>query len=167
MVTAAAEAANFPEVEILLQEYNKLFSLFANCHNAYSHSAPVSSSDNIYIASLGKLSYSITHASILLKGCHSCTSDLYAETSIHKFLKQYHSMFPESAITPKMHILQEHVIEWMKRWHVGLGLHGEQGAESVHNKFNQLQRQFACIRDPLNLLKLILKEHYVHVNSGT
>ena len=72
-------------------------------------------------------------------------------------------MFPESAITPKMHILQEHVLEWMKRWHVGLGLHGEQGAESIHNKFNQLQRQFACIRDPLNLLKLILKEHHVQV----
>ena len=58
MVTAAAEAANFPEVELLSQEYNKLFSLFADYHNAYSHSEPVSSSD---IASLGKLSCSITH----------------------------------------------------------------------------------------------------------
>lgn len=40
---------------------------------------------------------------------------------------QYHNMFPESAITPKMHILQEHVVEWMKTWHVGLGFHSEQG----------------------------------------
>lgn len=88
---------------------------------------------------------------------------IHAESSIQKFLKQYHSMFPDSAITPKMHILQEHVLEWMKTWHVGLGLHGEQGAESVHNKFNQLQCQFACIRDPLNQLKLIFKEHHVQV----
>ena len=70
-------------------------------------------------------------------------------------------MFPACAITPKMHILQEHVIQWMKLWHVGLGFHGEQGGESVHNKFNQLQRQFATIKDPLNQLKLILREHHV------
>ena len=35
-----------------------------------------------------------------------------------------------------------HVTQWMKRWHVGTGFHNEQGGESLHNKFNQLQRQW-------------------------
>ena len=72
-------------------------------------------------------------------------------------------MFPDSAITPKMHILQQHVPQWMKRWHVGLGFHGEQGAEALHNKFNQLQRQYSSIRDPLQQLKLILQEHHLQL----
>ena len=36
-------------------------------------------------------------------------------------------------------------------------------AESVYNIFYQLQRQFACIRNLLQLLKLIFKEHHIHV----
>ena len=89
-----------------------------------------------------------------------------AESNTDKFLAKYRDMFPECPITPKMHILQQHVPEWMKRWHVGLGLHGEQGGEALHNKFNQLQRQYASIRDPLQQLKLIYQEHHLQTMAN-
>lgn len=31
-----------------------------------------------------------------------------------------------------MHMLEEHVVPWLRMWHVGFGLMGEQGAESIH-----------------------------------
>ena len=40
--------------------------------------------------------------------------------------------FPDSSISPKMHLLEDHIIPWAKEWHVGFGLLGEQGAESIH-----------------------------------
>ena len=45
---------------------------------------------------------------------------------------------------------------------MGLRFHGEQGAEALHDKFNQL-RQYSCISDPLQQLKLILQEHHLQL----
>ena len=44
-----------------------------------------------------------------------------------------------------------------------MGFHNEQGGKSLHNKFNQLQRQFASIRDSLNQLMLMLREHHIQI----
>ena len=65
-----------------------------------------------------------------------------------------------------MYILQTHVKEWLKQWQVGMGFHNEQGGELLHNKFNQLQRQFASVRDPLNQLRLMLIEHHVQIMAA-
>lgn len=43
----------------------------------------------------------------------------------------YRQTFPTATILPKMHILEDHVIPWMQRWHIGARLMGEQGAESI------------------------------------
>ena len=36
-------------------------------------------------------------------------------------------------------MLEDHVVPWMRKWHWALGLHREQGAESIHNIFNTLE----------------------------
>jgi len=41
---------------------------------------------------------------------------------------------------------------------------GEQGAESIHAKFNSLKRTYCGIRSPLDKLKCIMKEHYLNVS---
>ena len=75
----------------------------------------------------------------------------------------YRSQFPTATVTPKLHMLEEHVVPWIKRWGVGFGLLGEQGAESIHAYFNSLKRTYSGIPDKLQRLKQIMVEHHLHV----
>ena len=45
--------------------------------------------------------------------------------------------WPKVSITPKLHMLEDHVVEFIKRWGKGLGTYGEQGGESIHPTFNR------------------------------
>ena len=47
--------------------------------------------------------------------------------------------------------------------HVGFGLLGEEGAESIHAKFNSLGRAYTAIPDRVERLKCIMKEHLVSI----
>ena len=42
-----------------------------------------------------------------------------------------------------MHMVEDHAVQWARSTHVGFGLLGEQGAESIHAKFNNLARATA------------------------
>ena len=64
----------------------------------------------------------------------------FIEAAVRRFLSYYRDSFPDSSMTPKMHFLEEHVVPWICHWRVGLSFHGEQGAESIHAKFNDLSR---------------------------
>ena len=55
----------------------------------------------------------------------------------------YREELPHSTVTPKLHMLEEHLVPWLQRWRVGFGLLGEQGAESIHARFNSLKRTYA------------------------
>ena len=41
-----------------------------------------------------------------------------------------------------MHLLEDHLVEWISTHHAGFGLPvmGEQGAESIHAKFNSFNK---------------------------
>lgn len=75
----------------------------------------------------------------------------------------YRESFPTSTVLPKMHMLEEHVIPWLREWHIGFGFMGEQGAESIHAYFNTLTRTFRGIPDRVSRLRQILHEHLLHV----
>lgn len=83
--------------------------------------------------------------------------------NIKTFMAYYRSQFPTSTVTPKLHMLEEHVVPWIKKWGVGFGLLGEQGAESIHAYFNDLKLRFGSIPDRLQRLKQIMVEHHLHV----
>ena len=57
-------------------------------------------------------------------------------------MKFYRETFPWASVLPKMHMLEEHVVSWLRMWHIGFGMMGEQGAESIHAHFNQLKPMF-------------------------
>ncbi len=59
---------------------------------------------------------------------------------IRDFSALYKESFPRANFFPKLHMLEKHVVPWIKKWKVGFGLIGEQGAESIHAYFNQLKR---------------------------
>ena len=73
-------------------------------------------------------------------------------SQISTFLAHYRTSFPHATILPKMHILEDHVIPWLRQWHVGAGLMGEQGAESVHTHLHSLERNFSGISNELDRL---------------
>ena len=53
------------------------------------------------------------------------------DSSIEDFMKSYRKYYPDKVI-PKMHFLEDHVVNWMRQWRYGLGFHGEQAVESSH-----------------------------------
>lgn len=62
-----------------------------------------------------------------------------------------------------MHMMESHVVPFLKQWKVGLGFMAEQGAESIHAAINSLTRAYANIPDKVERLKNIVKEHHRNV----
>ena len=63
---------------------------------------------------------------------------LPTEVVIMEFMHYYRDVFPEASITHKLHILEDHIVNFLWNWRVGCGL-CEQGAESIHKVYNQLK----------------------------
>ncbi len=83
----------------------------------------------------------------------------FAENNIKDFMKAYRSA--NKRVTPKLHMLEDHIVAWIRRRGVGVGFHSEQGAESIHTHFNTLQRIYASTRNPTQRLQRVMKEHYL------
>ncbi len=88
---------------------------------------------------------------------------LSVESDIDKFLSYYRSSFPHATVTPKMHLIEDHVVDFIRLWRVGLGMLGEQGAESIHTRFNQLERTYASMRNGVERLQSMVTEHHRQV----
>ena len=82
-----------------------------------------------------------------------------SEQRILTFMSFYRENFPHVTVLPKMHIMEDHVVPWLKRWRLGSGLMGEQGAESIHAHLMKLERTHQGIPNELDRLKYIVKEH--------
>ena len=67
--------------------------------------------------------------------------------------------YPEATVPIKMHLLEDHTLQWVNTNHVGFGLLGEQGDESILAKFNRLGLAFGSIKDHMQNLMCIVKEH--------
>ena len=57
-------------------------------------------------------------------------------------MKMYRENFSAYNVLPKMHLLEDHLVPWMKRWKMGAGLLGEHGAESIHAHITGVARAF-------------------------
>ena len=73
--------------------------------------------------------------------------------------------FADATKTIKMHLLEDHVTQWVNATHVGLGLLGKQEAESIHAKFNRLGLAFAPIKDRVKQSQCIVKEHLLSIEQ--
>ena len=67
--------------------------------------------------------------------------------------------WPKSSITPKMHMLEDHVIPFLKKWRYGLGFYGEQGGESLHHEFKNMKNRYKNIRKPVECLTYMMNQH--------
>ena len=68
------------------------------------------------------------------------------DTSIKELMSYYRDAFPEESITLHMlHMLEDHVRSFLRKWGASFGLYGEQGMESLHASMNQLIRSFTSM----------------------
>ncbi len=55
-------------------------------------------------------------------------------------MRYYQQTFPDASVTVKLHLLEDHMVPFLRRWHeVGFGLLGEQGSESIRTDFNNIK----------------------------
>ena len=81
------------------------------------------------------------------------------EQAIQQFMGFFREYFPEAAVPIKMHVLEDNATPWANLNHVGCGLLGEQGAESIHAKFTRLGLAYTAVTDKVQHLLCIVKEH--------
>ena len=73
--------------------------------------------------------------------------------------------WPETRITPKLHMLEDHVIPFFSSWHVGCGFLGEQGVESIHYIINSVKSRYKfSIKKSTERLAYIMKEYLASTN---
>ena len=89
----------------------------------------------------------------------TCTGE-----SIDNLLQYYRYTWPGETVTPKMHLLEDHAVDFMERWGSSFGIYGEQGAESMHASFNAMKVNYRSMHKPVERLKAMLKEHYLRVH---
>ena len=86
------------------------------------------------------------------------------DQAIKSFFSSFDRNFKGIARTLKMHILEDHMLQWLSMHQAGCGLMGEQGAESIHAKFNSSLRTYSAIKDPVAKMKSILHDHYLSIS---
>eukprot|EP00731_Ephydatia_muelleri_P018439 Em0011g479a len=79
--------------------------------------------------------------------------------AIQEFMAFFQDTFPTATVPIKMHLMEDHAVQWAAAYHVGYGLLGEQGAESIHAKFTRLSLAFVSIKDRVKQLQLTFAKH--------
>ena len=74
--------------------------------------------------------------------------------------------FPDVSITPKLHILEDHMVTFVSKWHAGCGFYGEQGGESIHAIFNRKKSRYSGIKNDCDRLSYLMKEYLSSTNPA-
>ena len=89
---------------------------------------------------------------------------LFPENDIKQLMVYIREKFQDMTFPPKLHMLEEHVVDFIRRWHFPLGFFGEQGGESIHHEFVQLASTFCRAKPDTARLKQMMQEHFVIVH---
>ena len=92
-----------------------------------------------------------------------------AKKAIKKYMHFFREKFPEEPVTPKQHMLEEHVQHmleghvpvWLQHWKFGMALHGEQGVEQTHAVINTLKTRVRGIKNNKQRIDMLMKEHHL------
>ena len=86
------------------------------------------------------------------------------ENDIKRFTAYCRSTFPKETFPPKLHMLEDHVVPFIKKWKFPLGFFGEQGGESVHHEFKLFEQTNIAVKPASECLKKMLEQHYVVIS---
>jgi hypothetical protein len=95
----------------------------------------------------------------------------YTELDVQEFLEFYRKEFPKESypkatILPKFHLLEDHMADWLRRFHLGAGLMGEQGAESIHAHLNRLENTYSTIPNRVDRLRYIYNMYAIETTPS-
>lgn len=119
--------------EVVAERYRSLLKKYSACRSLFNHSSPVTAED------LQQLQDKIA---------------LFMATLRREIVAR-----KKGNVTPKLHLLEDHVVDQMRHFGAGLALRGEQGGETIHHEWNELDRRFSGVPDNLERLKLVAKAH--------
>ncbi len=83
------------------------------------------------------------------------------QDAIDKFMAHYRKTFPDSSIPLKLHLMEDHMVPWLKEFPFGFGLMGEQGSESVHAQVNRIKRRYAAMKSATKRLHTTIQEQHL------
>ncbi|XP_065656336.1 uncharacterized protein LOC136081893 [Hydra vulgaris] len=122
------------------QKFKKLFSYYSKCHNIMNSSHYFKDNDILEL-----------------------------DLAIKKLMEFYRFTWPDASITPKMHLLENHVYQFIEKWRLGIGVYGEEGGESLHTELNNLNRLLWHMKGR-SRLESTVKEHFLrnhrHIKSN-
>ena len=119
------------------RRYSKLNKYFGKLHERVSHTQPVSNEE--------------------IQEADSC---------IKKYVSKFRQYNPDH-FTPKLHMLEHHIIPWMKRYGFGMALFGEQGGESCHRQLKFYMNRMMFIPNNVKRLTAVMREHIVSTHPQT
>ena len=122
-------------VSATAEKFTTVFSLLGRCHSIY---------DQLFIDEL------------------KVPSKYQNNNYPHLTHRTCNISFPSSSLSLKMQ--EDHTVPWARRTGTGFGLLGEQGAESIHARFNTLRRTYQCIHNKVDRLLSIVKEHSLSIS---
>ena len=88
------------------------------------------------------------------------------QSDIDSYIKLYKTSFPDQNVLPKMHILQDHCVNFIRSTGFGLGLLGEQGGELLHCTLSKFEQRAQGIRNDKKRMRSQLEAHHLS-NSPT
>ncbi|XP_030828702.1 uncharacterized protein LOC105439624 isoform X2 [Strongylocentrotus purpuratus] len=126
------------EAERVAATYRNLFTLFGRCH-------------------------------VAINTCGFLKDDKIneLESNIKDYLHFFRTNFPTESVPPKMHLLEEHIVPWLRRWRATMGTMGEQGGESVHAQINNIKRDLRGYNNDLDLLLRSVRGQWLASNPQT
>ena len=83
---------------------------------------------------------------------------------VNEFMCYLREHFPDINISPKLHMLEDHMFDFLWKWKTGCGLYGEQGVESAHNGINKMKHRYTNVKNNLNRLEYIMNQHLLSTN---
>ena len=158
------------QASVIREKYETLLTLFSKCHSKYNSSEAVEDAEINVLGTTSKLSNYLSVVYVILSFTFSFSNALVnfftlsTERDIEAFVSFFRSSFPDATFPPKMHMLEEHVVPFLRKWHFPLGFFGEQGGESIHKDFVQLTSTFSHVKPSTTRLKKMLEEHHLVVH---
>ena len=83
----------------------------------------------------------------------------FLKLAIDEFMSFFRVIWPAASIPPKIHMLEKHVLPFMRQWKTGCGFYGEQGGESIHQVFKKIKGQFNPIKNAVARVRYMMEEH--------
>ena len=89
------------------------------------------------------------------------------DQNIKPFMATYRQVLPEESVFPKLHYMEDHLVNFMRQWHVGPGILGEHGGESVHSMFNNLLSRFSGVPVAADRIAQVMRHHLLQASPST